>query len=173
LADLRRQVVYVPQEPFLFAGSVGDNILFGCPETCRHRLDQAIADAGLSETLAALPKGLSTRVGEKGVLLSGGQKQRIVLARALLIDAPIVLLDDPISQVDTTTARIIVEAVRRMAGRKTVLVVSHRLSAVCFADTIITLRDGRLIEAGTHAQLLAENGYYARVHALQELDHAA
>jgi ATP-binding cassette, subfamily B, multidrug efflux pump len=96
-----------------------------------------------------------------------------VLARALLIDAPIVLLDDPISQVDTTTARIIVEAVRRMAGRKTVLVVSHRLSAVCFADTIITLRDGRLIEAGTHAQLLAENGYYARVHALQELDHAA
>ena len=171
--DLRRHVVYVPQEPFLFAGSVGDNILFGCPHTCLDRLDQAIADAGLQETIALLPNGLSTRVGEKGVLLSGGQKQRIALARALLIDAPIVLLDDPISQVDTATAHIIVAAIRRMAGRKTVLVVSHRLSAVSFADTIITLRAGRLIESGTHAQLLAANGYYARVHALQELDHAA
>jgi ATP-binding cassette, subfamily B, multidrug efflux pump len=173
LSDLRRQVAYVPQEPFLFAASVGDNILFGCPDNCRDRLDQAIADAGLRETLEALPNGLNTRVGEKGVLLSGGQKQRIVLARALLIDAPIVVLDDPISQVDTATAQIIVEAVRRMRGRKTVLVASHRLSAVRFADTIISLRGGRLMESGTHAQLLAQNGYYARVHALQELDDAA
>lgn len=173
LAELRRQVAYVPQEPFLFAGSVRDNILFGCPTRCIERLGRAVDEAGLRDTLASLPKGLETRVGEKGVLLSGGQKQRIILARALLIDAPIVLLDDPISQVDTATAQIIVAAIGRMAGCKTVLVVSHRLSAVRFADTIVTLRDGRLVESGTHDQLLAANGYYARVHALQELDHAA
>jgi ATP-binding cassette subfamily B multidrug efflux pump len=173
LADLRRQVAYVPQEPFLFDGTVRDNILFGCPVHCRDRLDEAVAGAGLRDTLEALPDGLDTRVGEKGVLLSGGQKQRIILARGLLVDAPIILLDDPISQVDTATAQIIIAAIGRMAGRKTVLVVSHRLSAVHFADTIVTLRRGRLIESGTHAQLLAENGYYARVHALQELEHAA
>lgn len=171
-ADLRRQVAYVPQEPFLFAGTVRDNIVFGCPERCHHRLDQAIAQAGLTETLAAFPEGLETRVGEKGVLLSGGQKQRIALARALLIDAPVLLLDDPISQVDTATAAGIVAAIRAMVGQKTILVVSHRLAAVRFAHRIITLQQGRITEAGTHHDLLRAGGYYARVYGLQELDHA-
>ncbi|WP_054032658.1 ABC transporter ATP-binding protein [Desulfatitalea tepidiphila] len=172
LADLRRQVAYVPQEPFLFAGTVGENLMFGCPRDCAARFDQVAADAGLTETLAHLPAGLETRVGEKGVLLSGGQKQRIALARALLVDAPILLLDDPISQVDTQTAAVIVAAIRRMAGRKTILIASHRLSAVRFADQIVTLDNGRLVEAGTHEQLLSTGGYYARVHGLQELEHA-
>jgi ATP-binding cassette subfamily B multidrug efflux pump len=172
LTDLRHQVAYVPQEPFLFAGSVGDNLLFGCPQNCTQRFKQAVADAGLAETLALLPAGLDTRVGEKGVLLSGGQKQRIALARALLIDAPILLLDDPISQVDTQTAAIIVAAIRRMAGRKTILMASHRLSALRFADQIVSMENGRLVESGTHERLLSGGGYYARVHALQELDHA-
>jgi len=172
LADLRHQAAYVPQEPFLFAGTVGENLTFGCPRDCASRFDQVVADAGLTETLAHLPAGLETRVGEKGVLLSGGQKQRIALARALLVDAPILLLDDPISQVDTQTAAVIVAAIRRMAGRKTVLIASHRLSAVRFADQIVTLDNGRLVEAGTHERLLAAGGYYARVHGLQELEHA-
>jgi ATP-binding cassette, subfamily B, multidrug efflux pump len=172
LADLRRHIACVPQEPFMFAGTVRDNILFGCQERCHGALDGAIDDAGLRETLAHLPAGLDTLVGEKGVLLSGGQKQRIALARAFLIDAPILLLDDPISQVDTATAAVIVAAVRRMAGRKTILVASHRLAAVRFAHTIVSLQAGRQVEAGSHDQLIAAKGYYARVHALQELDHA-
>jgi len=172
LADLRRQVAYVPQEPFLFAGTIGENLTFGCPRDCAARFDQVVDDAGLAETLAHLPAGLETFVGEKGVLLSGGQKQRIALARALLVDAPILLLDDPISQVDTQTAAVIVAAIRRMAGRKTILIASHRLSAVRFADQIVTLDNGRLVESGTHAQMLSTGGYYARVHGLQELEHA-
>jgi ATP-binding cassette subfamily B protein len=171
-ADLRRRVAYVPQEPFLFSGTVGDNILFGCPEHCRTRLDQALAEAALTETIAALPAGMDTLVGEKGVLLSGGQKQRIALARALLVDAPIVLLDDPISQVDTATAGVIVAAIRRMAGRKTVIVASHRLAAVRFADAIVSLSEGRVAEHGVHESLVAAQGYYAQVHRLQEPDHA-
>jgi ATP-binding cassette subfamily B multidrug efflux pump len=109
-------------------------------------------------------------VGEKGILLSGGQKQRIALARALLIDAPILLLDDPISQVDTATGRRIVDTIKRMAGQKTLLIVSHRLAAVRFAHRIITLEEGRVVESGPHDRLVAAGGYYASVHGLQELE---
>ncbi len=170
LADLRRKVAYVPQEPFLFAGTIRENLLFGCPAECAADLDRVIADAGLQETLQDFPKGLDTVVGEKGILLSGGQKQRIVLARALLTDTPILLLDDPISQVDTATGRRIVDTIKRMAGQKTLLIVSHRLAAVCFAHRIITLADGRVVENGPHHRLMAAGGYYARVYGLQELE---
>ncbi len=172
LADLRRNVVYVPQEPFLFAGTIRENLLFGCPLECAPLLDQVIADAGLQETLQDFPKGLDTVVGEKGILLSGGQKQRIALARALLTDTPVLLLDDPISQVDTATGRRIVDTLQRMSGMKTVMIVSHRLAAVRFAHRIITLEEGRIVESGSHAQLVAAEGYYSRVHGLQELEDA-
>jgi ATP-binding cassette subfamily B protein len=172
LADLRGCIAYAPQEPFLFAGTIGDNLLFGCPTDCRLRLDAVIDDAGLTDTLAALPDGLDTVVGEKGILLSGGQKQRLALARALLIDAPVVLLDDPISQVDTATGDHITAAIERLSGSKTVIIVSHRLSALRFAHRIISLDRGRIVEAGSHEELLAGKGYYARVNALQELEHA-
>ncbi len=170
LADLRRHVAYVPQEPFLFAGTVRENLLFGCPQACAARLDQVISDAGLQETLKAFPKALDTVVGEKGILLSGGQKQRIALARALLTDTPILLLDDPISQVDTATGRRIVDTIKRMAGQKTLIIVSHRLAAVRFAHRIITLEEGRVVESGPHDWLVAAGGYYASVHGLQELE---
>jgi ATP-binding cassette, subfamily B, multidrug efflux pump len=172
LTDLRRQVAYAPQEPFLFAGTIRDNLLFGCPEDCRDRLDRVIDDAGLSALLKEFPTGLETVVGEKGILLSGGQKQRVALARALLVDAPVLLLDDPISQVDATTGDHIVNAIGRLAGRTTIVIVSHRLSALRFADWIVSLDRGRIVESGHHDQLLAGNGYYARVHALQELENA-
>jgi ATP-binding cassette subfamily B protein len=172
LADLRRQMVFVPQEPFLFAGTLRDNILFGLTQASESQVDKALAEAGLVDTIAAMPSGLDTVVGEKGILLSGGQKQRVALARALLIDAPIVLLDDPISQVDTATGQIIIDAIRRMAGRKTIIIVSHRLAAVRFADRIISFEKGSLIESGSHDELLDNRGYYAGVFALQELEDA-
>jgi ATP-binding cassette, subfamily B, multidrug efflux pump len=172
LRDLRRSIAHVPQEPFLFAGTIGENLLFGCPDGCRTRLDRVLAGAGLTDTLERFPAGLDTVVGERGILLSGGQKQRIALARALLTDAPILLLDDPISQVDTVTGQRIAETINALAGEKTILIVSHRLSAVRFAHRIITLRDGQVAERGPHHQLLRSGGYYARIHALQELEDA-
>jgi ATP-binding cassette subfamily B protein len=172
LTDLRRHMAFVPQEPFLFAGTLRENIGFGCCRADAAQLQRAVADAGLSETIASMPGGLNTVVGEKGILLSGGQKQRVALARALLMDAPILLLDDPISQVDTATGRTIIDSIRRMAGRKTILIVSHRLAALRFADHIMTLEGGDLVEGGTHDKLVRDGGYYARVFALQELEDA-
>jgi ATP-binding cassette subfamily B protein len=172
LSDLRCQIAYVPQEPFLFAGTIRDNILFAHPQASEQQVRKVLAQAGLLETIAEFPAGMDTVVGEKGILLSGGQKQRIALARALLINARIVLLDDPISQVDTATGGGIVDTIRSMAGHKTVFVASHRLSAVRFADRILILENGRMLESGTHEQLLSGKGYYAKVYALQELENA-
>jgi ATP-binding cassette subfamily B protein len=172
LSDLRRNIAFVSQEPFLFAGTVLENLLFGCPEGCRDRLDAAISDAGLEETIRRFPEGLHTVVGEKGILLSGGQKQRIALARALLVDAPMLLLDDPISQVDTVTGRRISETIAALAGSRTVLIVSHRMSSVRTARQIITLQRGEIVESGDHRGLMAAGGYYCRVTAMQELEYA-
>lgn len=172
LADLRRCIAYVPQEPFLFAGTVRDNLLFGAPDADSARLKRAIFDAALDEAVADFPHGLDTVVGERGVLLSGGQKQRVALARALLTEAPVLLLDDPISQVDTATGHHIINAIQKRAGEKTIIIASHRLAALRGADLIVTLKRGRVVEHGNHAQLKASNGYYARVHALQELQDA-
>jgi ATP-binding cassette, subfamily B, multidrug efflux pump len=173
LSDLRSKIAYVPQEPFLFAGTIRDNLTFACGGACDEgRLKQVIADVALETTLAELPAGIDTVVGERGVLLSGGQKQRIALGRAMLLDAPILMLDDPISQVDTETGRHIVEAIGRMIGRKTIIIVSHRLAAIRLADRIVSLDQGKVVETGTHLELIAGRGYYARVHALQELEDA-
>jgi len=171
LDDLRRQIAYVPQEPFIFAGTIRDNLLFGCGPQPKSILARIIDDVHLEETLAEMPNGLDTVVGERGVMLSGGQKQRIALARALLMDAPLLLLDDPVSQVDTGTGAHIIAAITRLAGRSTVIVVSHRLAAVRTAHEIISLDGGRLVERGTHSRLLESGGYYAKVHGLQELEN--
>jgi ATP-binding cassette subfamily B protein len=172
LADLRRQMAFVPQEPFLFAGTLRENILFGCSQADASQVERVLSESGLSDTIASMPAGLDTVVGEKGILLSGGQKQRVALARALLIDATVLLLDDPVSQVDTATGRIIIDSIRRLAGQKTILIASHRLAALRFADRIITLDNGDLVESGNHDHLVNDGGYYARVFALQELEDA-
>ncbi|MEJ2154961.1 MAG: ABC transporter ATP-binding protein [Desulfobacteraceae bacterium] len=172
LKDLRSSIALVPQEPFLFAGTIAENLLFGCPDGCLNRMDKVLEDVGLAKTLERFPAGLETVVGEKGILLSGGQKQRVALARALLVDAPILLLDDPISQVDSVTGQRIARTIKGLGGEKTILIVSHRLSAVRFAHRIVTLQEGKVVEQGTHDQLLRSDGYYAHIHALQELEDA-
>ena len=168
--DLRSQIAFMPQEPFLFAGTVGENIIFHRTEKRDPALMRVVRDAYLYDTIASFQNGLQTVVGEKGVILSGGQKQRIALARALLQKTPILILDDPISQVDTETGAGIVDTIRSTAGRQTVIIVSHRLSAVRFADQIIVLDQGRIVESGSHAALMEADEYYARTFRLQALE---
>ena len=125
------------------------------------------------ETVRGFSKGFETIVGERGIILSGGQKQRIALARCLLQNTAILVLDDPISQVDLETGTTIIDTIKEMAGTRAILIVSHRLSAVRFADHIITLEKGRIVESGTHTDLLAANRYYAKTFQLQEMEEGA
>jgi ATP-binding cassette subfamily B protein len=174
LDELRRRMAFAPQEPFLFAGTIRDNVTLGDPAVTAAELDRVARQAALVKMLAYMPAGWDTVVGEKGVILSGGQKQRIGLARAFLGDAPVLLLDDPISQVDGETAEEIVGGLKAVAGTKSLLVVSHRLSAVQFADHIITLKEGRVVEEGAPADLARSDGYFARtlqMQALEETDY--
>ena len=170
IGNLRSHISFVPQEPFLFAGTIRENITFGNRQIPDSRLEKAVRDAALYDTIRDFPDGIETVVGEKGVILSGGQKQRIALARCLLEDTAIVILDDPISQVDFETGTTIIQTIRTMAGSKTTLIVSHRLSAVSYADRIITLDLGRVRESGTHPELLESNDYYAKTYHLQEIE---
>jgi ATP-binding cassette subfamily B protein len=170
LEQLRAAIAGMPQEPFLFAGTIRDNITFGDPGVSEQRLTEAARAAALLDTVFGLAKGFDTVVGEKGVMLSGGQKQRVALARCLMADAPILLLDDPISQVDFETGAAITRALRRWAGRRTILIASHRLSALAFADRIVVLESGRITAVGRHAHLMEASDYYARTHRLQEIE---
>jgi len=172
IEDLRTAVAFMPQEPFLFAGTIRDNMAFGDPSVSEERLEQAADGAALLDTVRSFPHGFDTVVGERGVMLSGGQKQRVALARCLLADAPVVILDDPISQVDFETGAAITRTLRRLAGRKTILIASHRLSALAFSDRIVVLDRGRVAAAGRHAELMQTSGYYARTYRLQEIEEA-
>ena len=170
ISDLRSHTAFIPQEPFLFSGTIRDNITFGHPDITDERLEKAVKDAALYETINSFPDGYETVVGEKGIILSGGQKQRIALARCLLKDAGILILDDPISQVDLETGTAIINTIRKMAGAKTIVIVSHRLSAINYADCIIALDQGRIVESGNHRQLMDSGNYYARTFRLQEIE---
>ncbi|MFH1155581.1 MAG: ABC transporter ATP-binding protein [Pseudomonadota bacterium] len=167
LATLRQAITYVPQEPFLFSGTIRENLLFGDPHADDKALETAVAMAQLTGTLAGFPKGLDTIIGEKGVMLSGGQKQRIALARAFLKQAPIMILDDPISQVDMETASRIVQVLEELSHTRTLIIASHRFTVFRNARAILVLDRGSLIESGTHPELVAQGGYYARANAMQ------
>ncbi|MFO7713307.1 ABC transporter ATP-binding protein [Desulfosarcina sp.] len=169
---LRSLVSISPQEPFLFAGTIRENITFGATGVSDEALKRAVQLAALDDTIQELPRHFDTVVGEKGVILSGGQKQRVALARALLTAAPILILDDPVSQVDTRTAARILETLRSMDGDKTLIIISHRLSAVRHADQIMVMEKGRVVTTGSHDKLMADGGYYARAYRLQELEDA-
>ena len=172
LQDLRSRILFVTQEPFLFSGTVRENITFGDPLISDDDLIRAVENAAFYDTVKSFPRGFETIVGERGVILSGGQKQRIGLARAFLKSAPILVLDDPISQVDVETGDAIIRTIRSMAGRRTVFIVSHRLSAVQYADRIIALDNGRIAASGTHSELMASSEYYAKTYRLQEIEEA-
>jgi ATP-binding cassette subfamily B protein len=170
LSELRSHIAFMPQEPFLFAGTIRQNITFDQSEIDDGQLEKAAEKAALLDTVRDFPNGFDTVVGEKGVILSGGQKQRIALARCLLLDTDILILDDPISQVDFETGTTIVNTIKSMAADKTILIVSHRLSAVRYADLIIGLDSGRIVEAGSHAELMQAGRYYAQTFQLQEIE---
>ena len=169
LGDLRSLIAFMSQEPFLFAGTIRENITFGA-DVKEAELIRSTERAVLYDTIQSFPEGFDTMVGEKGVILSGGQNQRVALARALLNEAGIVILDDPISQVDMETGRDIIKTVRSMADNRTIIIASHRISAVRFADHIIALDRGRIVESGTHTQLMANDQYYAKIFRLQEIE---
>ena len=168
--NLRSQISFIPQEPFLFDGTIRENITFGNKRIKDPELIKAAEEACIYDTIISFSDGFETIVGEKGVILSGGQKQRIALARALLQDTSIIILDDPVSQVDLETGNAIINSIRSMAGQRTIIIVSHRLSAVRFANQIIVLENGRIIESGAHAELLANDKYYAKAFRLQEIE---
>jgi ATP-binding cassette subfamily B protein len=173
LNDLRAQIAFVPQEPFLFAGTIWDNITFG-RHTSEKKVIDAVQSAALLSTINSFPDQFKTIVGEKGVILSGGQKQRIGIARAFLSDASVLILDDPVSQVDTETSSQIIETFQQLKGQKTIIIVSHRISAIRCADQIIVLKDGHIVSCGSHDTLInplpGKNDYYAKAFHLQEIE---
>jgi ATP-binding cassette subfamily B protein/subfamily B ATP-binding cassette protein MsbA len=165
--SLREQVALVPQEPFLFPISVAENIAYGCPEASPEEIEQAARGANAHDFIALLPDGYDTVLGERGETLSGGQRQRLAIARALLKDAPILVLDEPTSALDAETEAVLLEALERLMTGRTTFVIAHRLSTIRRADRIIVLRDGEVVESGTHAELIVRPALYARLHELQ------
>jgi len=169
LGDLRKRIGYVPQEPFLFSTSLKGNLTFGRDDCSAEELTRAVQIAKLDRDLQIFPQGLDTVVGERGVTLSGGQKQRATLARALITDPPVLILDDCLSSVDAQTEAEILHELRAILKEKTCLIISHRISAVKDADEILVLDEGKIIERGSHDELARRGGVYAELYQQQQL----
>ena len=170
LADLRSLMGYVPQDQFLFASSILDNIRFGNPDLPFSAVEEVTKLAQVYQDIQAMPQGFETVIGEKGVSLSGGQKQRLAMSRAMILNPDILILDDSLSAVDAKTEFAITDNLKETRKDKTTIITAHRLSAVVHADLILVMQNGRIIERGTHEDLLALDGWYAQTYQSQQLE---
>jgi len=166
-AWLRSQIGYVPQEVFLFSDTITNNIAFGSQDISIEKVHQAAKDADLYDNLMEFPKQFETVLGERGITLSGGQKQRVSIARAIARNPKILILDDALSAVDTKTEHIILHSMKRIMKGRTSIIISHRVSSAKLANTIVVLDEGKVIESGTHEELIAKNGYYKAIYDKQ------
>ena len=169
-AALRSSIGYVPQETFLFTDTISRNIAFGTPQATGDEIREAARLAHFLPDVEGFPRKLETIIGERGITLSGGQQQRTAIARALIGNPKILILDDALSSVDTVTEERILNALREVMQDRTSILISHRVSTVKFADQIIVLRDGTIAEKGTHEELIQRGGYYAELHQKQLLE---
>jgi ATP-binding cassette subfamily B protein len=167
---LRAQMGFVPQETFLFSDTLAGNIAFGVPNASEESIRRAADYAGLGPDVAGFPEGYKTMVGERGVTLSGGQKQRTAIARAILREPAVLILDDALSSVDTLTEESILNALQETMEHRTTILISHRVSTVRHADRIFVIEYGRIAEAGTHSELVSRGGYYADLYQKQLLE---
>ncbi|HEM4695613.1 TPA: ATP-binding cassette domain-containing protein [Streptococcus suis] len=170
LADLRRLIGYVPQDQFLFATSVAENIRFGNPDLSLDQVEEAARAVYVYEDIQDMPDRFETMVGEKGISLSGGQKQRLAMARAMILNPDILLLDDSLSAVDAKTEHAILETIKQERLDKTTIITAHRLSAIVHADLILVLEDGKIVERGRHQELLDEKGWYYDTYMIHQLE---
>ncbi len=175
--EVRRAIGFVPQETFLFSTTLEENIALGAPNASRAQVEEAARKSGLADDIAHFPDGYATMIGERGITLSGGQKQRTAIARAIVREPAVLILDDALSSVDTVTEEKILVNLREVMRGRTALFVSHRVSTVKDADMIFVLDHGRIVEQGTHEQLITQGGYYSELHQRQaleeELEHSS
>jgi len=167
LRDVRNQIAFVLQDTVLFSGTIRDNIAFGRPDATEEEIIEAAKLANADEFIRAMPHGYDSPVGERGLSLSGGQRQRIGIARALVRNSPILLLDEPTAALDAESEKAVMSALDRLMADRTVIAIAHRLSTIRNADRIVVLNKGEVAEQGNHEELLARNGIYAGLHRIQ------
>jgi len=168
LADLRRQVAMVSQRVILFDANIADNVAYGeLQGAAEDKLANAVRGANAMEFVERLPDGMETRIGEHGGRLSGGQRQRLAIARAMLKDAPLLILDEATAALDNESERLVQDALEHLMPDRTTIVIAHRLSTIEHADQVLVLDEGKLVERGTHAELIARGGVYAHLHRMQ------